>query len=114
MKFYKHTPHIFTVENFLTSEECKEYIDLSEKNGYDVAKINTEEGQRVVTQVRNNNRSFYNSKELARKLWGKAKSFVPEKLGNSISFELNELFRFYRYQPGQQFRGHYDESYIQK
>ncbi len=112
MKFHKHTDQIFTVENFLSKEECQEYIDLSENNGYEMAKINTDRGQKVIAQVRNNNRSFYNSEELAQKLWEKAKPFVPEKMGNCVAIDLNELFRFYRYQPGQQFRGHFDESYI--
>lgn len=112
MKYHQHTDKIFTVEDFLSTEECVEYIALSEEIGYEMAKVNTEGGQRVLTQVRNNNRAFYKSEELAQLLWEKAKPFVPEKIGSSIAIGLNELFRFYRYQPGQQFRGHFDQSYI--
>ncbi|MDJ0366019.1 2OG-Fe(II) oxygenase [Hymenobacter sp. H14-R3] len=32
-------------------------------------------------------------------------------MGNSTACGLNELFRFYRYQRGHKFKGHYDESY---
>lgn len=112
MNFHQHTEKIFTVEEFLSQEESKGYIELSENIGYELAKINTHKGQRVMTQVRNNNRSFYTSEDLAGSLWEKAKPFIPEKIGNSQAIGLNELFRFYRYQPGQQFRGHYDESFI--
>ena len=112
MRFQQHSDNIFTIEDLLSQEECKGYIELSENNGYEAAKINTDGGQKVVTNVRNNNRSFYNSEELAEQLWEKIKSFVPDKIGNSKAIGLNELFRFYRYQPGQQFRGHFDESFI--
>ncbi|QHT65891.1 oxidoreductase, 2OG-Fe(II) oxygenase [Rhodocytophaga rosea] len=112
MKSRQHTEKIFTVENFLSKEECEHYISLSEEVGYEIAKVNTESGQRVLTQVRNNNRVLYNNEALAQLLWEKAKPFIPEKIGNSTAIGFNELFRFYRYEPGQQFRGHFDQSYI--
>ena len=85
---------------------------LSESIGYEAAKVNTSGGARVVTSIRNNNRAFHNSEELAQSLWEKVKPFVPSQLGNSEAIGLNELFRFYRYQRGHQFKGHFDESYI--
>ncbi|HEX8659177.1 MAG TPA: 2OG-Fe(II) oxygenase [Hymenobacter sp.] len=85
---------------------------LSEKNGYELATVNTAGGTRVRTDIRNNNRAFYQSEELAGALWEKAQPFVPAQLGRSAAIGLNELFRFYRYQRGHQFRGHFDESYI--
>jgi prolyl 4-hydroxylase len=112
MNYRQHTDKIFTVENFLSVPECEQYIALSEKVGYEMAKVNTESGPRVLTQVRNNNRALYNSEELAQLLWEKAKPYIPEKIGISLAVGFNELFRFYRYQPGQQFRGHFDQSYI--
>lgn len=33
-------------------------------------------------------------------------------IGNSLAIGLNELFRFYRYTPGQRFKVHRDGSYI--
>jgi predicted 2-oxoglutarate/Fe(II)-dependent dioxygenase YbiX len=112
MKYTRITDSIFTVEDFLTRQECLENIVLSEKVGYELAKVNTAGGSRVRTDIRNNNRAFYKSEELAQTLWEKAQPFVPSQLGNSHSIGLNELFRFYRYQRGHQFKGHYDESYI--
>ena len=85
---------------------------LSEQTGYEVAKVNTGSGSQVRTGVRNNNRAFYKSEELAQAFWEKAKPFVPAQMGNSVPIGLNELFRFYRYQRGQQFKGHFDESYV--
>ena len=112
MKFTQLTDSIFTVEDFLTRTECLEHMALSEKTGFKLAKINTASGSRVRTDIRNNNRAFYPSEDLAQVLWEKLCPFVPAQLGNSHPIGLDELFRFYRYQRGHQFKGHYDESYI--
>ena len=112
MKYTKLTDSIFTVEDFLTRQECLQNIVLSEEAGYELAKINTASGSKTRTDIRNNSRAFYKSDELAEALWKKLQSFVPAQLGNSVPIGLNELFRFYRYQRGHQFKGHYDESYV--
>ncbi|GAB3835822.1 2OG-Fe(II) oxygenase [Hymenobacter jeollabukensis] len=103
---------IFTVDDFLTRQECLEYLVLSEQLGYEAAKINTAKGARLLPAVRNNSRAFHRSEELAQTLWEQARPFIPAEFGRSRALGLNELFRFYRYQVGQQFRGHYDESYV--
>jgi prolyl 4-hydroxylase len=112
LKFNKLTDTIFTVEDFLTRKECLDYIVQSEGIGYELAKVNTASGAKVMTGVRNNNRAFHNSEELAASLWDRVQPFVPAQLGNSTAIGLNELFRFYRYQRGHQFKGHFDESYV--
>lgn len=112
MKVTHITDSIITVEDFLTRKECLEHIVRSEETGYELAKVNTAGGARVRTGIRNNNRAFYKSEELARELWKKAQPFIPARVGNRTATGLNELFRFYRYQRGHQFKGHYDESYV--
>jgi prolyl 4-hydroxylase len=112
MKLSKVADNIFTIEDFLTRQECLENIVHSEKIGYELAKVNTASGSRAKLEVRNNNRAFYKSEELAQTLWEKIEPFVPAQLGNSTAMGLNELFRFYRYQRGHRFKGHFDESYI--
>lgn len=107
-----YTDHIFTVENFWTAQECDAYIHKSEQLGYEQAKIITDFGARVVESVRNNTRVLHTDFELAQQLWERLKTFMPEKYGNSIPIGLNELFRFYRYEPGQRFNKHRDQSYI--
>ncbi len=112
MKLTKVTDSIFTVEDFLTRAECLQYIVRSEEVGYELAQVNTAGGAKVKTAVRNNSRAFFTSEELAETLWAKLRPFAPAQLGNSTACGLNELFRFYRYQRGNKFKGHYDESYI--
>jgi prolyl 4-hydroxylase len=104
--------HIFVITDFLTRTECLQNMALSEQVGYEAAKINTSAGSRLRTDIRNNNRAFYKSEALAQAYWDKLQSFAPPPVGASTAIGLNELFRFYRYQRGQQFKGHYDESYI--
>jgi prolyl 4-hydroxylase len=112
LKLTKLADSIFIIEDFFTRQECLESIVLSEGVGYELAKVNTAGGSKVRTAIRNNNRAFYKNEELAQKLWEKLQPFAPSPLGHSTAIGLNELFRFYRYQRGHQFKGHYDESYV--
>lgn len=106
------TNNIFTIDNFWTQQECEDFIFKSELIGYEPATIDTERGQIVVETVRNNNRVIYKDTNLADKLWRQLEQFAPKKIGNSFAVGLNELFRFYKYQVGQEFKKHRDLSYI--
>ena len=111
MTLNKIATNIWTIDNFLSPEKCNELIELSEKIGYDAATIETAFGPRRVDEVRNNTRAFLKSIWLSDELWGKLKPFSPAPIGKSHAIGLNELFRFYKYQPGQQFKKHRDGSY---
>jgi len=100
---------IIVVEDFLSQNECEEMITLSESLTYEKAKIDI---GKLVTEARNNDRVFYENKDLAKELFEKAKDYLVPKIGNSTVLELNELFRFYRYEKGHYFRGHQDGNFI--
>lgn len=103
---------IFTVDNFMSEAECKQWIQFSEDTGYEEAKINAG-GQQVLNQsIRNNERLIYDSVELAVELWERIKEFVPPETTFGKAIGLNERFRFYKYFPGQQFKPHQDGSYL--
>ena len=112
MQLNKLTSNISTIDDFWTQQECEDFISKSEAIGYEPATIDTEKGQRVVEAVRNNNRVIYTDTVLADKLWRQLKPFAPKQIGNSTAVGLNELFRFYKYQAGQEFKRHRDQSYI--
>ncbi|MFT3680206.1 MAG: 2OG-Fe(II) oxygenase [Ferruginibacter sp.] len=112
MKLNRISNHIFIIESFWTKEACESFILKSEKVGYEAATVETEMGMKVLESVRNNNRVIYKDFELAETLWSQLKPFAPQQIGNSIPVGLNELFRFYKYQPGQLFKKHIDQSYI--
>ncbi len=103
---------IFTIDNFWTKQECDSYIAISESKGYEPATVDTEKGAIVVETVRNNNRVIFADFELAEKLWNQLQPLAPNQIGNCHAVGLNELFRFYKYEVGQQFKRHKDQSYI--
>ncbi len=103
---------IFLIMDFWSKERCEQYINLSEEKGYVDAKINTGMGQRVVKSIRNNKRVMYKDINLADEIWTDLQNFVTDDFGIFKPLGLNELFRFYRYEPKQEFKRHRDESYV--
>jgi prolyl 4-hydroxylase len=112
MKTTALSKDIFLIDQFWSINKCDEFIAKSESKGYEAATVQTETGPRVVDHIRNNNRVLYKDFVLAQELWNELAPHAPKSIGDSESIGLNELFRFYRYQPGQQFRKHRDQSYI--
>jgi len=104
--------NVFVIPGFFTPAECGQFIDVSEKSGYEAATIMTERGPKLMGQVRDNERLLYKDEELATMLWKRVGGRVPTFIGNSKAIGLNELFRFYKYGTGQKFKRHTDESFI--
>jgi prolyl 4-hydroxylase len=112
MKTIELKKDIFLIQNFWSPEKCDDYVLKTEKQGYTPATIQTENGPRLVDFVRNNNRVICKDLQLANDLWLALQPYAPKEIGTSVAAGLNELFRFYRYRPGQQFKKHRDQSYI--
>lgn len=109
MKYWK------IVENFLTADECKGFIDMSEKEGFKEGLIRTRgQGEVMNKDVRDNDRVIWDNKQIAGQLFGLIKEHIPFKMAMDDEYEpigLNERFRFYRYKDGQQFKPHIDGAY---
>lgn len=105
-------PQIFLIENFLTDEECDHYIELTQNQVFEEAKINMHGEQLMNKGVRNNDRLMIFDKNLAEKLFNKAIDFLPETYEDYRILDFNEMFRVYKYSPGQRFKMHRDGSYI--
>jgi prolyl 4-hydroxylase len=99
---------IVTVSDVVTPDECRELIDLTEKSGYGAAPITTEFGFIHAPQVRNNGRVMIDDTARAAWLWERVRAHVPAERDGGRAVGLNERFRYYRYEPGQYFRWHYD------
>src|SRR5688500_14106565 len=112
MQLREISNNIFTVDNFWTKQQCEAFTGKSESIGYEAATIETEKGYVLNESVRNNNRVIYKDFQLATDIWKQLQPFAPRRIGNSIAVGLNELFRFYKYQVGQQFKKHRDQSFI--
>lgn len=103
--------YVFTVDNFLTPEECDNYIKLSEDVGYEDALLSSAQGQVLRKDIRNNQRVMFQAEDIAELLWERAQEFVPQEFDGRPAVGVNELMRFYRYDPGQQFNWHQDFPY---
>lgn len=100
--------YVFTVNEFLTIQECKKYIEMGEEVGFEEALVNSERGAIRVPDLRNNDRVMFKNHEIADWLWDRAEEFVPSDFNGRSPIGLNEMLRFYRYDPGQQFNWHQD------
>ena len=103
---------VYTVDNVLTPEECRELIGLTEKHGYGNAPITTRKGFVHAPDVRNNVRVMLDDCERASWLYEKVKEYLPEGYDGGKMIGLNERFRFYRYDKGQYFKWHFDGPYV--
>src|SRR4051812_9400095 len=88
---------VFVIHDFLTAEECAEYVRVTEAAGYGAAPISTLGGFVMAPEIRNNERVMLDNFEWAKKLWDRAKPFVPSPYLGHEATGLNERFRFYRY-----------------
>ena len=105
----------FLIPNFLTAEECQQYIDMSEKAGYEEATITIDAQQQkfaMMKSIRNNYRLIFHDFELADKLWRRALPYLPAEIWLYKTVGFNEQFRFYRYDIGERFNKHRDGSFV--
>ena len=103
--------YIFTVENFMSAQECQKYIEISEDTGFEEALVNTAAGSVRAAGVRNNDRVMFKNQEIADWLWERAEDFVPNEVDGRRAIGINEMIRFYRYDANQQFNWHQDFAY---
>ncbi len=106
---------IFTVSNVLSSEECAEYIALTEKIGYTPAGLTMGQDQYFMApNVRNNDRVILDDEARAAQLWHRIAEYIPVTIDGWTALGLNERLRFYRYDPGQRFAPHGDGSFMRQ
>lgn len=103
---------IWTIENFMSTEECDSWIKYCEEKGFEKAKIGVGRVQKLNLSIRNNDRYIHDDAKLAKDLYARVKDFAPQELSISTISDLNNRFRFYKYLPGQRFKMHQDGSYI--
>jgi hypothetical protein len=99
---------IFVIRDFLTPEECDRFIDLSEVVRYQDAPISTLGGFVMHKGIRDNARVMIDDPAIAETLGERARPLLPPTWSDWELVGLNERFRFYRYDPGQKFKAHFD------
>ncbi len=103
-----HTPSIWTIDNFLSPQSCENLILFSENRGYVEAEVNTSTGTAMMKNIRNNYRLLYEDLALAQQYWQLLAPFCPATIEDTKAVGLNELLRFYKYEPQQRFKRHID------
>lgn len=102
---------IWQIQTLLTGDECARYIALTEARGYEPATISTRRGHVLDLERRDNDRLIVDDPALAGEIWTRLACHVPAFYWGQQAIGLNERFRFYRYAPGQSFKGHSDAAF---
>lgn len=103
---------IIEVNSFWDKKACEEAISTAENAGFNHATVSNEHGEQFALHARNNRRVIVEDLELTSKLWRDLRVHVPINMGNSRVCGLNELLRYYKYETGQKFQRHRDQSFI--
>ena len=104
-------PLVFEQDAVLAPAECDAMIARAEQLGFSDAPITTARGFVMRPDVRNNTRAMFDDVVLAASLFDRIAPGLPPRLFDRRPVGVNERFRCYRYQPGQQFRPHYDGAF---
>lgn len=105
----KHPVVIEAIDNFMTAEECRAWIEWGEKKGFEEAK----QKQNTTYAFRDNGRIEFVSMDMAYQIWLRMKPFVPEVVGKPPGRKVlgcSPRIRVYRYSKGQRFGQHVDGS----
>ena len=112
-KTFNENKLAFIVDDVYSKEECEEMIKMTEAQGYCHALVNVGGGRQILEpKVRNNYRCIVDSFEKSSEMWDRIKHLIPKQWKGRKALGLNERLRFLRYDKGQQFKPHFDGSYV--
>jgi prolyl 4-hydroxylase len=102
---------VFTIENYLSPDQCHRYIAQGDGIGYVPSEVNLAAGSRRMEEIRNNDRVIFDDPALAALLFERARPHLPIYINDWKLHGFNERMRFYRYGPNQYFKWHKDGSF---
>lgn len=103
---------VFTLSNALSPQECAALVARTEALGFEAAPITVGPGKfRMAPEIRNNKRVIFDDHALAHRLWERVAEHIPPRQGDRCASGLNERFRLYRYERGEQFNWHRDGAF---
>ena len=103
----------FTIDHFMSAEECEELIQTSENHGYEAAQVNTGGGnQQLLTEIRSSDRAIIDDPTMGERFWERLRMHVPSVYKHMHVVGINERLRFLRYDKGGYFKPHFDGSYV--
>ena len=106
-KDISEVPGAFQLLGVLSTNECEQFITVSESLGYHVdAPVSLPHSVR-----HNHNVNWVVDESIDGPIWARCAPFVTECIGDGGALGLNARFRFYRYQPGDFFKPHTDGAW---
>lgn len=111
MDLHPHSDRVFSMDSLLSADECTCLIDDSERHGFTEAGVRTAAGQRMMQNVRNNERAQFESPIWVDRLWQRLSKASLPALDGQVAMALPKELRFYRYSAGQRFKMHKDGSW---
>lgn len=103
----------FLIENFLSPEECNTLIALAEHAGFEPAIVRSNQGQKSMPQVRNNQRLVLSQPEWRDLIWQRLQSMELPQFEGRKAAGLPRDLRFYKYGPGERFKMHKDGPWFE-
>jgi prolyl 4-hydroxylase len=100
---FEGEPLLWVVDDVYTPEECSNHVRWIEQSAPKLATNNA--------IYRDQDRVMRTDPEMAGDLFQRLRHRLPALMGQLRLYGLNDLLRFYRYKPGQQFPPHMDHWY---
>ena len=85
---------IYTIPDVMAAEECRELIARAEAIGFSAASVKTSTGERMMTNIRNNDRVNLHDVELASTMWQRVSRLLPV-LDSCKPVSVDPNLRFY-------------------
>lgn len=114
-------PLLWTVPALFSAEECAAILDASRSGPWLPATVNAEAGRVVDTRIRSSTTAVLRDARLAEELFRRIRPHVPPRMTTELGgrgrvpLDVSGIFlplRIYRYEVGQHFGLHQDQSYL--
>ena len=103
---------VIVIKDVLSVAECRELIQLSEKQGYVPAVIHKADGRVVFDQQhRDSDRVMIDDPARANDLFARLQAHLPSLYNGRALAGINERWRYLKYREGQRFCPHFDGCY---
>jgi len=102
---------LWTIDDLMTPEDCRSSIDAASAGQWLTSTVNGADGRYVNPRARDSSTGVLPDPSLAERLWPRLRPHLPERLSKRTLASLRQPLRCYRYEPGQHFGPHHDQSY---
>ncbi|CAN7642230.1 prolyl hydroxylase family protein [Acidovorax sp. LjRoot194] len=106
MRLIRHSERAFSLQDFLSADECAQLVELAEAGGFSAAGVRTTGGPKAMPLVRNNERVMVEAPGWVALLWQRLGQVALPAVGTQVAQGLPKDLRFYKYAPGQRFKMH--------